>query len=55
MSIMRFNRPSTAELVASSGLILLLALPAWSIAQTAANPTGSQVTSLQCNGTPFSE
>ena len=37
----------------STGLFLLLALPAGSIAQTAANPTGSQVASLQCNGTPL--
>jgi hypothetical protein len=51
MPIMRFSRSSTAELVTSTGLILLLALPAWSIAQTATNPTGSQVASLQCNGT----
>jgi hypothetical protein len=51
MSIMRFSRSSTAELVTSTGLILLLALPAWSIAQTATNPTGSQVASLKCNGT----
>ena len=53
MSIMRFSRSSTAELVTSTGLFLLLALPAGSIAQTAANPTGSQVASLQCNGTPL--
>jgi len=51
MSIMRFHRSSTAELVTSTGLILLLALPAWSIAQTVANPAGAQVLGLQCNGT----
>ncbi len=48
---MRFSRPSMAELVTSTGLVLLLALPAESIAQTATNPIGSQVASLQCNGT----
>ncbi|WP_456666417.1 hypothetical protein [Bradyrhizobium sp. USDA 3240] len=51
MSIMRFRLSSTTEFVTSTGLILLLALPAGSIAQTAVNPTGSQTASLQCNGT----
>src|SRR5690349_21510023 len=51
MSIMRFSRPSMAELVTLTGLILLLALAAASIAQTATNPIPSQVASLQCNGT----
>jgi len=53
MSIMRFNRSFVAELVASIGLILLLALPARSIAQTVANSTGAPVAGLPCNGTPL--